>query len=171
MLLVPRESHVELRDDTRLLSLLQLLLVQIVLVLVPAAKVQDRLSHLLAYRKKQTNWLNGIHTRELRCFILVSVTQNMTTHKKILCSITKQSGNQHKHFQCVYGKLLSWCLPCTLFFEPPTLLDEAHEGSDAGPRTDHDDWVAGLEGQAELGLADVHGDRGLVAVVRNQFVL
>lgn len=56
-------------------------------------------------------------------------------------------------------------------FEPAPLLDEAHEGSDSRPGADHDHWVGGFEGQAELGLADVHGNGGLVAVVGDQFVL
>lgn len=59
----------------------------------------------------------------------------------------------------------------TLLFEPGPLLDEAHEGSDSRPRADHDHWVGGLEGQAELRLADEHGNGGLVAVVSDQFVL
>lgn len=59
----------------------------------------------------------------------------------------------------------------TLLFEPAPLLDEAHEGSDSCPRADHDHWVGGFEGQAELRLADVHGNSGLVAVVCDQFVL
>lgn len=58
-----------------------------------------------------------------------------------------------------------------MLFEPAPLLDEAHEGGDPRPRADHDHWVGGLEGKAELGLADVHGDGGLVAVVGHQFVL
>lgn len=58
-----------------------------------------------------------------------------------------------------------------MLLEPAALLDEAHEGGDAGAGPDHDDWVGGLEGQAELGLADVHGHGGLVAVVRHQLVL
>ena len=58
-----------------------------------------------------------------------------------------------------------------MLFEPSSLLDEAHEGSDACTRADHDHWVGGLEGQAELGLADVHGNSGLVAIVGDQFVL
>lgn len=59
----------------------------------------------------------------------------------------------------------------TLLFEPAPLLDEAHEGSDSCPRADHDDWVGGFEGQAELRLADVHGYGGLVAIISDQFVL
>lgn len=59
----------------------------------------------------------------------------------------------------------------TLLFEPAPLLDKAHEGSDSCPRADHDHWVGGLEGQAELRLADIHGNGGLVAVVGDQFVL
>lgn len=58
-----------------------------------------------------------------------------------------------------------------MLLEPAALLDEAHEGSDAGAGPDHDDWVGGLEGQAELGLADEHGHSGLVTVVRHQLVL
>lgn len=59
----------------------------------------------------------------------------------------------------------------TLLFEPAPLLDEAHEGSDSCARADHDHWVCGFEGQAELRLADVHGNGRLVAVVCDQFVL
>lgn len=59
----------------------------------------------------------------------------------------------------------------TLLFEPAPLLDEAHEGSDSCPRANHDHRVGGFEGQAELRLADVHGNGGLVAVVSDQFVL
>lgn len=59
----------------------------------------------------------------------------------------------------------------TLLLEPASLLDEAHEGSDAGPGAHHEHRVAGLEGQAELGLADEHRNGGLVAVVRYQLVL
>lgn len=59
----------------------------------------------------------------------------------------------------------------TLLFEPASLLDEAHEWSDSRPRADHDDWVGGLEGQPELGLANVHGHGGLVTVISNHFVL
>lgn len=58
-----------------------------------------------------------------------------------------------------------------MLFEPAALLDEAHEGGNAGAGPDHDDGVGGLEGQAELGLADVHGHGGLVAIVRHQLVL
>lgn len=58
-----------------------------------------------------------------------------------------------------------------MLFEPSSLLDEAHEGSDSCSRADHDHWVSGFEGQPELGLADVHGNGGLVAVVCDQFVL
>lgn len=58
-----------------------------------------------------------------------------------------------------------------MLFEPAPLLDKAHEGSDSCPRADHDHWVGGLEGQAELRLADIHGNGGLVAVVGDQFVL
>lgn len=58
-----------------------------------------------------------------------------------------------------------------MLFEPASLLDEAHERSDARARADHDHRVGGLEGQAELRLADEHGNRGLVAVVRYQLVL
>lgn len=59
----------------------------------------------------------------------------------------------------------------TLLFEPTPLLDEAHEGSDSRPRANHDHWDGGFEGQAELRLADVHRNSGLVAVVSDQFVL
>lgn len=58
-----------------------------------------------------------------------------------------------------------------MLLEPAALLDEANEGGDARARPDHDDGVGGLEGQAELGLADVHGHGGLVAVVCHQLVL
>lgn len=58
-----------------------------------------------------------------------------------------------------------------MLFEPGPLLDKAHEGGDPRPWADHDHRVGGLEGKAELGLADVHGDGGLVAVVGHQFVL
>lgn len=54
-----------------------------------------------------------------------------------------------------------------MLFEPASLLDEAHEGSDASARAHHDDRVGGLEGQTELGLADVHGHCGLVAIVHH----
>lgn len=57
-----------------------------------------------------------------------------------------------------------------MLFEPASLLDEAHERSNSSPGADHDHWVGGFEGQAELRLADVHGDGGLVAIVRDQFV-
>lgn len=57
----------------------------------------------------------------------------------------------------------------TLFLKPGTFLNEAHEGCDACARADHDDRVAGLEGQPELGLADVHGHGGLVSVVGDRF--
>lgn len=59
----------------------------------------------------------------------------------------------------------------TLLFEPPSLLNKAHERSNSSPRADHNHWVGGFEGQAELRFADVHGNGGLVAVVRDQFVL
>lgn len=59
----------------------------------------------------------------------------------------------------------------TLFLEPASLLDKAHERGDARPRAHHDHRVGGLEGQAELGLADEHGNDGLVAVVRGKLVL
>lgn len=58
-----------------------------------------------------------------------------------------------------------------MLFEPASLLDKAHERSDARPGADHDHWVGGLEGQAELRLANKHRNRGLVAVVRYEFVL
>lgn len=51
-----------------------------------------------------------------------------------------------------------------MLFEPASLLDEAHERSDPSARADHDHRVGRLEWQSELGLADVHGDGGLVAV-------
>lgn len=51
-----------------------------------------------------------------------------------------------------------------MLFEPASLLDEAHEGSNSSPGADHDHWVGGFEGQAELRLADEHGHGGLVAV-------
>lgn len=50
-------------------------------------------------------------------------------------------------------------------------MDKAHEGGDSCPRANHDHWVGGFKGQAELRLADVHGNGGLVAVVGDQFVL
>lgn len=56
-----------------------------------------------------------------------------------------------------------------MLFEPASLLDEAHERSDSCPRADHDDGVRGFERQAELGLADEHGNSRFVTV--NQFVL
>lgn len=59
----------------------------------------------------------------------------------------------------------------TLLFEPAPLLDEAHEGSNSCPRANHDHWDCGFEGQAELRLADVHRNSGLVAVVSDHFVL
>ena len=52
----------------------------------------------------------------------------------------------------------------TLLFEPVSLLDEAHERSDSSPRADHDHRVGGFKRQTELGLADVHGNGGLVAI-------
>ena len=58
-----------------------------------------------------------------------------------------------------------------MLFEPASLLDEAHEGGDASAGAHHDDRVRGLEGQAELGLADEHGHGGLVAVVHHRLVL
>lgn len=58
-----------------------------------------------------------------------------------------------------------------MLLEPTPLLNEAHEGGDARAGPDHDDRVAGLEGQTELGLAHVHGHGGLVAVVGGQLVL
>lgn len=57
-----------------------------------------------------------------------------------------------------------------MLFEPASLLDEAHERSNSSPRADHDHRVGGFERQAELRLADVHGDGGLVPIVRDQFV-
>lgn len=59
----------------------------------------------------------------------------------------------------------------TLLFEAAPLLDEPHEGSDSCSRADHDHWVGGFEGQAELRLADIHGNGGLVSIVGDQFVL
>lgn len=59
----------------------------------------------------------------------------------------------------------------TLLLEPATLLNETHEGGDASARPDHDNWVAGLEGQTELGLAHVHGHSGFVPVVCGQLAL
>lgn len=69
-----------------------------------------------------------------------------------------------------------WCVSVnhhmlTLLLEPATLLNETHEGGDASAGPDHDDWVAGLEGQPELGLAHVHGHGGFVAVVSGQLAL
>lgn len=51
-----------------------------------------------------------------------------------------------------------------MFFEPASLLDEAHERSNASARADHDYWVGSFKRQAELRLADVHGNGRLVAV-------
>lgn len=59
----------------------------------------------------------------------------------------------------------------TLLFKPGALLNEAHEWCDACAGTNHDGRVAGLEGQPELGLADVHRHSGLVPVVSRQFSL
>lgn len=59
----------------------------------------------------------------------------------------------------------------TLLFKPGSLLNETHERCNACARTNHDDRVAGLERQPELGLADVHGHGGLVPVVSWQFCL
>lgn len=58
-----------------------------------------------------------------------------------------------------------------MLFEPAPLLDKAHKGSDSCPRANHDHWDCGFEGQAELRLADVHGNGGLVPVVSDCFVL
>lgn len=58
----------------------------------------------------------------------------------------------------------------TLLFEPASLLDEANERSDSCAGADHDYWVGGFEGQAELWLADIHRNSGLVSIVSNQFV-
>ena len=59
----------------------------------------------------------------------------------------------------------------TLFLLPGALLQEAHEGSDARARSDHDDGRAGLEGQAELGLPDIQGHGGRVTIVGGRHVL
>lgn len=59
----------------------------------------------------------------------------------------------------------------TLLFKPGALLNEAHEGCDACAGTNHDDRVAGLERQPELGFADVHRRGGLVPVISWQFGL
>ena len=58
-----------------------------------------------------------------------------------------------------------------MFYQPASLLDEAHEGSNAGSRADHNNWVAGFERQAELGLADIHWHAGFMAVICHQFIL
>lgn len=50
-------------------------------------------------------------------------------------------------------------------------MDKAHEGSNSCPRANHDHWIGGFEGKAELRLADIHGNGGLVAIVSDQFVL
>lgn len=86
---------------------------------------------------------------------------------KLLSLIVLSLSGQHKQ------QHMPWHIVCrnTLLFQPSPLLDEAHEGSDSSPRADHDDRVGGFEGQAELRLADVHGNGGLVAVVSDQFVL
>lgn len=57
----------------------------------------------------------------------------------------------------------------TLLFKPGTLLNEAHEWRNACAGTNHDDWVAGLEWQPELRLADVHRHGGFVSVVSRLF--
>lgn len=58
-----------------------------------------------------------------------------------------------------------------MLFEPASLLDEAHKGSDSSSRANHNDWVGGFEGQTKLRLADVHRNGGFVAIVSDQFIL
>lgn len=53
VLLVSGEGHAELRQHLLLLRLLQLLLVDVVLVLMSAAKVQHRFSNLLSFRQQK----------------------------------------------------------------------------------------------------------------------
>lgn len=77
-----------------------------------------------------------------------------------------------KHTYGAYSTLFHRTHPLhTLLFKPAPLLDKAHEGGDSCPRANHDHWVAGFKRQAELRLADVHGNSGLVAVVSDQLVL
>lgn len=58
-----------------------------------------------------------------------------------------------------------------MLFKPGALLNETHEWCDACAGTNHDDRVVGLEGQPELGLADVHRHGGLVPIVSGKFGL
>lgn len=62
-----------------------------------------------------------------------------------------------------------WAL--TLLLQPGPLLDEADEGGDASARPDHDHGRAGLEGQPELRLPDVHGHQGAAPVLVRHLVL
>lgn len=59
----------------------------------------------------------------------------------------------------------------TLLFEPASLLDEAHKWCNSSPRANHDDWVCGFKWEAELRLADVHGNAALVTIVSDKLVL
>lgn len=59
----------------------------------------------------------------------------------------------------------------TLLPKPAPLLDEAHERRNPRARPDHEDRSARLEGEAELGLPDVHGHSGLVPVFVGLLVL
>lgn len=88
-------------------------------------------------------------------------TETTQTHVEVFVLVVKRSDKQQRHSNT----------NTTLLFEPGPLLDEAHEGGDSRARADHDHRVGGFEGQAELGLADEHGNGGLAAVVRDQFVL
>lgn len=59
----------------------------------------------------------------------------------------------------------------SLLFLPGSLLNEAHEGGDTSPGTNHDHRVTGFERQPELGSPDVHWNGGLVAVISHMFAL
>lgn len=128
-----------------------------------AAKIHCCLSDLLSYKRKQNKELvilcadYSLQPLPLRFFENIS-DQVTVRHKD-------QANNIHIHTCMWHTVSIS-----TLLFEPAPLLNEAHEGSDSCPRADHDHWVGGFEGQAELRLADVHGNGGLVAVVSDQFV-
>lgn len=101
---------------------------------------------------------------KVQCSHFLFILNTFTRQLSLLCDTdemltnaeTKEAHNSVSH---------------TLFFEPFAFLNKAHEGGDASARSDHDNWVCGLEGQAELRLADVHGHRGLVSVVGWHLVL
>lgn len=107
--------------------------------------------------------------RSLFCVIILVSTSTMIFTSSSIITIFYADINvkYFKDFNCIKDNPADGQ---TLLFEPASLLDEAHERSDACPRAHHEHGVGGLEGQAELRLPNKHGDRGLVAVVRYQFV-